>query len=115
MTTSAIPRDHDLLGSGTDLGREQLEHLDMLLDEHSIKALTATGIRQGLRCLEIGAGSGSIARWMAGRVQPEGGVVALDLDTDRLTAGWPMSTCVVTTSTTACPAVPTTSSTPAWC
>lgn len=87
MTTSAIPRDHDLLGSGTDLGREQLEHLDMLLDEHSIKALTATGIRQGLRCLEIGAGSGSIARWMAGRVQPEGGVVALDLDTDRLDGG----------------------------
>ncbi|USQ81243.1 class I SAM-dependent methyltransferase [Ornithinimicrobium faecis] len=75
------------LGPGTDLGRQQLEHLDLMLDQHSIKALTATGIRPGLRCLEIGAGSGSMARWMASRVQPEGSVVALDVETSQLDGG----------------------------
>lgn len=75
------------MDSATDLGMHQLEHLDRLLDEHSIKALTATGIRHGLRCLEIGAGSGSIARWMADRVRPDGGVVAIDLETSPFERG----------------------------
>lgn len=76
-----------LVEAAGDLVREELEHLDRLLDEHTIKALTATGIRHGLRCLEVGAGSGSIARWMADRVRPDGRVVAIDLETDRFDVG----------------------------
>ena len=37
-------------------------------------------VRPGARCLELGAGGGSIARWMAGAVGPTGRVVATDLD-----------------------------------
>ena len=38
------------------------------------------GIAPGWHCLEVGAGGGSITRWMAGHVGPTGRVVATDLD-----------------------------------
>lgn len=88
--TSSTPAETGqeyLLDTGTDLGREQLECLELLLDGHTTAALTAAGIRRGLRCLEIGAGTGSIARWMADRVRPEGRVVAVDIETNRLADG----------------------------
>ena len=37
-----------------------------------------------MRCLEVGAGSGSITRWMAGQVGDAGRVVAVDIDTRNL-------------------------------
>jgi SAM-dependent methyltransferase len=56
-----------------------------LLEEHAdptrIRRLEETGISAGWRCLEVGAGRGSIASWLARRVGPSGSVVALDLDT----------------------------------
>lgn len=76
-----------LLDTGTDLGREQFECLELLLDDHSTRALAAAGVRRGDRCLEIGAGAGSVARWMADRVRPSGNVVAVDIDTTRLASG----------------------------
>ncbi|MGH3773082.1 MAG: class I SAM-dependent methyltransferase [Pseudonocardiaceae bacterium] len=39
------------------------------------------GITHGWSCLEVGAGIGSIARWLAQRVGRTGRVVATDLDT----------------------------------
>lgn len=59
--TSAAADKEYLLDTGTDLGREQLECLELLLDGHTTAALTAAGIGRGQRCLEIGAGTGSIA------------------------------------------------------
>ena len=60
-----------------------------LLEEHadatSVQRIEATGIDSGWNCLEIGAGRGSIARWLGERVGPHGSVVALDLDTSLLT------------------------------
>ncbi|PNE37031.1 class I SAM-dependent methyltransferase [Streptomyces noursei] len=35
--------------------------------------------RPGMRCLEVGAGGGSIARWLTARVAPGGSVLATDL------------------------------------
>ncbi|WP_030064134.1 class I SAM-dependent methyltransferase [Streptomyces natalensis] len=57
----------------------------------SVDAFT-TGVVDGLpieaswNCLELGAGAGSIAYWLAGRC-PDGRVVAVDLDTRHLDAG----------------------------
>ncbi|UYM07464.1 class I SAM-dependent methyltransferase [Solicola gregarius] len=48
--------------------------------------LAATGLRSGNRCLEIGAGNGSIAAWLASRVGGSGSVLATDIDTRRLPA-----------------------------
>jgi 2-polyprenyl-3-methyl-5-hydroxy-6-metoxy-1,4-benzoquinol methylase len=41
----------------------------------------ARGVRAGLRCLEVGAGGGSLASRMCRRVESGGTVVATDLDT----------------------------------
>ena len=62
-------------------GRERLRALEDLLDPGTIAALAATGVEPGWRCLEVGAGGGTIAAWLADRVGPSGSVVATDLDT----------------------------------
>lgn len=55
--------------------------LETVLDGVSIGHLTRLGVPPAGRCLEIGAGGGSIARWMADKAGPNGRVVAVDLDT----------------------------------
>ena len=44
---------------------ERLQLLEAQADPLSIEAIAAAGIGPGSRCLEIGAGAGSIARWLA--------------------------------------------------
>jgi len=60
---------------------ERLRLLEAQADPLSIEAIEAAGIGPGSRCLEIGAGAGSIARWLAGRVGDPALVHATDLDT----------------------------------
>src|SRR3954453_13315159 len=55
--------------------------LERTLDPVTIGHLSRVGVGPGARCLEIGAGGGSVARWLAARVGPGGHVVAVDLDT----------------------------------
>jgi SAM-dependent methyltransferase len=55
------------------------------MDEHTKAQLDATGLRPGWRCLEVAAGAGSIARWLADRVGPAGTVCAADINTRFLT------------------------------
>jgi SAM-dependent methyltransferase len=54
--------------------------LEALYDGWTTQHLQARGIRAGWHCLEVGGGSGSIARWLAERVGPTGQVLATDLD-----------------------------------
>lgn len=61
--------------------KERLETLAALSDPFTIRHLEALGVCAGWRCAEVGAGSGSIARWLAERVGDSGQVVATDLDT----------------------------------
>jgi SAM-dependent methyltransferase len=60
--------------------RERLRALAGMLDPATTGHLAELGVGQGWRCLEVGAGEGSIARWLSARVGP-GSVVATDLDT----------------------------------
>jgi SAM-dependent methyltransferase len=61
-------------------------HLDRLtaveeaLDAGTVRHLEALGVGAGWRCLEVGAGAGSIARWLCERVGRGGHVLATDLD-----------------------------------
>jgi len=64
----------------------RLQLLAELFDPASISRLTRIGISPGWRCLEVGAGGGSIARWMADRVGSAGSVLATDLDTRLLSS-----------------------------
>ena len=59
----------------------RFEGLERTLDPITIGHLSRVGVGPGARCLEIGCGGGSIARWLASRVGTEGHVLAVDLDT----------------------------------
>ena len=54
--------------------------LETVFDPVTRGHLTRLGLATGARCLEVGAGNGSIARWMADQVGPDGRVLAVDLD-----------------------------------
>ncbi|GAA0445570.1 methyltransferase [Streptomyces olivaceiscleroticus] len=59
--------------------REQHRCLAAAYDPVTLERLAATGVGDGWRCLEIGAGGGSVARWLAARVAPTGEVTATDV------------------------------------
>jgi SAM-dependent methyltransferase len=63
----------------------RLALLERHADPTTQRRLADTGVGVGCRCLEVGAGRGSIASWLAKRVGPTGHVTALDLDTSLLT------------------------------
>jgi SAM-dependent methyltransferase len=54
--------------------------LEATRDPSTVRRLTALGVGRGWRCLELGAGHGSVARWLSGTVGPDGSVVAVDID-----------------------------------
>ncbi|MEU9392822.1 class I SAM-dependent methyltransferase [Streptomyces sp. NPDC048324] len=59
-------------------------HLAALLDEFTVQRLSGLGDLTGRRCLEVGAGGGSIAAWLARAAGPGGRVLATDLNTRHL-------------------------------
>jgi SAM-dependent methyltransferase len=66
----------------TEAGRLAL--LEQRFDAGTTRRLEAIGVAGGWRCLELGAGHGSIARWLSERVGPAGSVLAADIDTRHL-------------------------------
>jgi SAM-dependent methyltransferase len=66
--------------------RRWVQSLDAQLDPGTIKLLETVGVASGWRCLEVGAGSGSIAAWLCRRVGPSGRVVATEADTQALSS-----------------------------
>jgi SAM-dependent methyltransferase len=65
--------------------RERLGLLERIADPLSQRRLAALGIQPGWHCLEVGAGHGSIVRWLAEQVGPQGRVVATDINPRFLT------------------------------
>jgi 2-polyprenyl-3-methyl-5-hydroxy-6-metoxy-1,4-benzoquinol methylase len=62
-----------------------LDALSQMLDPFTHIRLTQAGLSAGSRCLEIGAGRGSIAAWMADQVGPSGEVIATDVKPQHVT------------------------------
>jgi SAM-dependent methyltransferase len=62
-----------------ELGR--LELLESVFDEKTRHWLRTAGAHTARRCLEVGAGAGSVAQWLAAEVGPSGQVAAIDPDT----------------------------------
>jgi SAM-dependent methyltransferase len=75
-----------LLDNAWEQQRQRLADLEGWFDPGTIRHLTALGVTAGWRCLEVGGGGGSIARWLCQHVGPTGHVVATDLDTRFLAA-----------------------------
>jgi SAM-dependent methyltransferase len=74
------------LSNSSDLAIDRLAALDHFLDPVTTRVLDEVPLQAGDRCLELGPGSGSIARYLVGRVGPTGRVAAVDLDPSRLTS-----------------------------
>ncbi len=67
--------------------RRRFVALPALYDPITKRHLRDRGLGRGWNCLEVGAGNGSIAAWLAQQVAPTGSVLATDIDTrflDRL-------------------------------
>ena len=64
-----------------ELERHRLDLLEQVFDPGTMEHLARIPLPVGGRCLEVGAGAGSVARWMCERVGPQGWVVATDLNT----------------------------------
>jgi SAM-dependent methyltransferase len=64
--------------------QRRLAAAEELFDRGTFRHLDTIGIAAGMRCLELGGGGGSIARWMAERVGPSGSVLVTDIDVSRL-------------------------------
>ena len=77
MTTTSYAFDNAGRETGTRFGG-----LEAALDPLTIRHLSALALSDSARCLEIGAGSGSIARWLSDRVGETGNVVATDVNLD---------------------------------
>ena len=60
--------------------QQRLAGAEEIFDPATLRHLDSIGIAPGMRCLEIGGGAGSVARFMAERVGPTGWVLATDLD-----------------------------------
>jgi predicted O-methyltransferase YrrM len=58
----------------------RLRLMEAECDPPTFRYLDAIGVGAGWRCLEVGAGAGSVVRWLSGRVGPRGRVVAVDID-----------------------------------
>ncbi|GAA2685574.1 MULTISPECIES: class I SAM-dependent methyltransferase [Actinosynnema] len=63
----------------SDHAGEQHRCLAAAYDPMTFTRLARTGVRKGWRCLEVGAGGGSVAHWLANRVAPTGSVLATDI------------------------------------
>jgi ubiquinone/menaquinone biosynthesis C-methylase UbiE len=61
--------------------RNRLALIERTFDPATVARLDQLGVEPGDHCLEVGAGGGSVARWLCDRVGERGRVVALDMET----------------------------------
>jgi hypothetical protein len=80
-----------IYGQDRELEQARLAGLSAQFDPVTIRHLASIGVEAGWHCLEVGAGAGSIARWLAATVGGTGRVVATDLDTQFSTSANPTS------------------------
>lgn len=79
-----------LFDNAHDSAIDRFTALEQRYDPVTTARLDEIGTPWGGRCLEIGGGGGSIARWLAERVGPDGSVLVTDIDTSRIdVAGCP--------------------------
>jgi len=78
MTFTGSPYLLDNAGADAPV---RLSALASMFDATTQRHLLDRGVGPGWHCLEVGGGGGSIASWLANPIQPDGRVMATDLDT----------------------------------
>ncbi|HWE33335.1 MAG TPA: methyltransferase domain-containing protein [Solirubrobacteraceae bacterium] len=81
MTTDTPTTSGYALDSAWHAERERLDSLTRLYDPGTIEACHRLGVADGWRCLDVGAGTGTLARTLLTLTAPSGSVTALDADT----------------------------------
>ncbi|MFJ6750241.1 MULTISPECIES: class I SAM-dependent methyltransferase [unclassified Streptomyces] len=76
-----------LLSKDLPTEADRLRLLEKVYDAGTTEVLEKVGIEPDWNCLELGAGAGSIAYWLADRA-PQGRVVAVDIDPRFIDAGY---------------------------
>ena len=71
------------LNSASELGQQQMDCIQSIMDPPSRTFLEPV-VKPGAHCLEVGAGGGTVAGWMADQAGLNGSVVAVDLDPDHI-------------------------------
>ena len=66
------------LSNAWELARRRLALLEAIHDPATFRRMETLGVRRHWSCLEAGAGYGSVARWLAGRVGERGSVTLLE-------------------------------------
>ena len=74
------------LDNASTHGAAHLGGLTGLFDGFTCSRIAESARLAGARCLEFGAGNGSVARWLADQVGPSGSVTAVDLDVAHIPA-----------------------------
>ncbi|OLP17138.1 hypothetical protein BST81_17460 [Leptolyngbya sp. 'hensonii'] len=72
--------DYVFADTKQDTEWQRLKWVQEVFDPVTTSLLEKLGVTSGWTCLEVGAGAGSILRWLCDRVGESGRVVALDLD-----------------------------------
>jgi SAM-dependent methyltransferase len=84
-TSAAARYAGGVIGHEVPTEQQRLRLLEDVLDPDTIGLLQRRGIQPSWRCLELGAGAGSIARWLAARCR-DGKVVVTDIGTSFLSS-----------------------------
>jgi SAM-dependent methyltransferase len=79
-------RPRYLLDNAGKEAADRFAALSALFDPTTTRHLEHCGVGPGWRCLEVGAGGGSIASWLADRVGLTGAVMATDIEPRFLTS-----------------------------
>ena len=79
----AVAESEYLLTNAREETIARFDALEEAFDFVTTGHLGRIGVASGWRCLELGAGGGSIAAWLATQVGSAGSVVATDLDVSR--------------------------------
>ncbi|HTT87766.1 MAG TPA: methyltransferase domain-containing protein [Acidimicrobiales bacterium] len=82
MTSTPVPYP---LRNAEPAEAARLGSLQSLHDASTARHLERLGVGPGWDCVELGAGAGSVARWLLERVGDAGSVTAIDSDTALLT------------------------------
>lgn len=78
--TTTDPPDGYVLDPTWHAERTRLDSLTALYDPGTLAICEQLGLRAGWRCLDVGAGTGTLAQALQARTAPTGTVVALDRD-----------------------------------
>ena len=78
-----MERNHYVIRGGAE-GRERLRMLARVMGPNTLALLNRAGIEAGTVCLDVGCGGGDVTLDLAGLVGPDGRVVGIDIDDEKL-------------------------------